>query len=105
MEVSLDRLGMTSCGETPKLRCLRHSYIDSAQVGSIVAFRQSSFSVKSAKIVKKSTRDRKFLVRTKYGSEFFIDFDDVVWVKTANWWPKWVFNLLKGIEESDEAET
>lgn len=94
MEASLDRISSRP----------RSSYINNAQVGSIIAFYLPDSSVKSAGIVKKSTRERKFLVRTKYGSKFLISFDDVVWVKTTSWWPKWVYNLLKGIEESDGAE-
>lgn len=94
MEASLDRASNR----------LRSDYVDDAQVGSIIAFYLPDSSVKSARIVKKSTRERKFLVRTKYGSKFLISFDDVVWVKITDWWPKWVYNLLKGIEESDGAE-
>lgn len=93
MEVSFDRASDR----------LRSDYVDNAQVGSIIAFHLPDNSVKSARIVKKSTMERKFLVRTKYGSKFLTSFDDVVWVKTTDWWPKWVYNLLKGIEESDEA--
>ena len=94
MEASLDRISSRP----------RSSYIDNAQVGSIIAFYLPDSSVKSARIVKKSTRERKFLVQTKYGSKFLTSFDDVVWVKTTDWWPKWVYNLLKGIEESDGTE-
>lgn len=93
MEASLDRISSRP----------RSSYINNAQVGSIVAFYLPDSSVKSARIVKKSTKEQKFLVQMKYGSKFLIDFDDVVWVKITDWWPKWVYNLLKGIEESDGA--
>lgn len=94
MEVSLDRISSRP----------QSSYINNAQVGSIVAFYRPDSSVKSARIVKKSTKEQKFLVQMKYGSKFLISFDDIVWVKTTSWWPKWVYNLLKGIEESDGAE-
>ena len=75
----------------------RVKYIESATVGTLVAFRLSNGRVKSAKIVKKSTSKRKFMVETKYGAQFIISFDDVVWVKTGTRWPKHVYNLMKGI--------
>lgn len=103
MEASLDRLDAADYREISESRHFRYDYVDNAQVGNIVAFRRPGSSVKSARIVKKSTRDKKFLVQMKYGDKLLIDFDDVVWVKTIDWWPKWVYNLLKGIEESDEA--
>lgn len=103
MEASLDRLDAIDCREAPESRRFRYDYVDNAQIGNIIAFRRLGSSVKSARIIKKSTKDRKFLVQMKYGAKLLIDFDDVVWVKTIDWWPKWVYNLLKGIEESDEA--
>ena len=54
-------------------------------------------NTKVKKIVKRSTPKRRFLVETKYGAQFIISFDDVVWVKTGTRWPKHVYNLMKGI--------
>lgn len=70
-------------------------YIDEVSVGDIVAFRTSNFSVKSAKVVRKSSADKKLLLETKYGKQFFIDFNDVLWVNTNGYWPKWVYSLMK----------
>lgn len=70
-------------------------YIDKASAGDIVAFRTSNFSVKSAKVVRKSSTDKKLLLETKYGKQFFIDFNDVLWVNTNGYWPKWIYNLMK----------
>ena len=75
----------------------REAYVDSAKVDMIVAFKLTNGKVKSAKIVKRSTPKRRFLVETKYGAQFIISFDDVVWVKTGTRWPKHVYNLMKGI--------
>lgn len=74
------------------------SYVNEAEIGMLVAFRTDKAKVKSAKIVKKSSADQKLLVETKYGAQFLIDFSDVVWVNTTGRWPRWVFNLMKGIE-------
>lgn len=75
----------------------REAYVDSAKVDMIVAFKLTNGKVKSAKIIKRSTPKRRFLVETKYGAQFIISFDDVVWVKTGTRWPKHVYNLMKGI--------
>ena len=75
------------------------SYVDEADVGMLVAFRTDKAKVKSAKIVKKSTADKKLLLETKYGAQFLVDFSDVLWVNTTGRWPRWVFNLMKGIED------
>ena len=79
----------------------REAYVDSAKVDMIVAFKLPNGKVKSAKIVKRSTPKRRFLVETKYGAQFVISFDDVVWVKTGTRWPKHVYNLMKGIGDSN----
>jgi hypothetical protein len=79
-------------------------YANDIRVGTIVAYRQSDFTVKSAKVIRKSTKNRKLMVQMKFGMEKLIDFDDVVWVKTTERWPKWVFNLLKGAADEAEAK-
>ncbi len=78
-------------------------YLDDVTPGAIVAFRRPDLTVKSAKVVRKSTSDKKLLVQMKFGANKVINYSDVIWVKTTERWPKWVFNLLKGIEE-DGAE-
>lgn len=79
----------------------RVKYVESATVGTLVAFRLSNGRVKSAKIVKKSTSKRKFMVETKYGAQFIVSYDDVIWVKTGTRWPKGVYNLMKGFGDTD----
>ena len=74
------------------------SYIDKADVGMLVAFRTDKMKVKSAKIVKKSSKDKKLLLETKYGAQFLADYNDIVWVNTTGRWPRWVFKLMKGLE-------
>ena len=82
-------------------------YIEGAKVGTLVAFKSDTGKVKSAMIVKRSTKNRKFKLETRYGAQFIVSFDDVVWVRTNKRWPKGVYQLLKGIDESevnDDAE-
>lgn len=79
------------------------SYVENINIGTIVAFRLSNGKVKSAKVVRKSTKNRKLKLETDYGAEYIISFDDVIWVRTGKRWPKGVYKLLKGISgESDE---
>lgn len=75
------------------------SYIESAQVGTLVAFKLPGGRVKSAKIVKKSTKNRKFKLETDYGAWYIVPFDDIIWVRTGKRWPRGVYRLLKGLEE------
>ena len=72
-------------------------------VGTLVAFKTNG-KVKSAKIIKKSTKNELALVETKVGKQYRINYDDIVWVKTGKRWPRGVYNLLKGIEVLKDAE-
>ncbi|MDE7431735.1 MAG: hypothetical protein K2N34_07470 [Lachnospiraceae bacterium] len=74
----------------------KKKYVEQAKVGTIVALKLSSGKVISASITKKSTKGRKFMVETKYGMEYKISFDDVLWVRTNNKrWPKGIYQLFK----------
>ena len=73
-------------------------YIESAQVGALVAFRLANGKVKSAKVVKKSTKNRRFMLETEYGAQYIVSYDDIVWVRTTKRWPLGVYRLLKGLD-------
>lgn len=81
------------------------SYIEKIEIGTIVAFRLSNGKVKSAKVVRKSTKNRKLKLETDYGAEYIISYDDVVWVRTGKRWPKGVYKLLKGINTNEERKS
>lgn len=78
-------------------------YIEQAAIGTIIAFRLPNGKVKSAKIIKKSTKNRRFMVETEYNAQYVVDYDNVVWVRTGNRWPRGVYKLLKGLV-GDEKE-
>lgn len=80
------------------------SYIENIDIGTIVAFRLSSGKVKSAKVVRKSTKNRKLKLETDYGAEYIVSYDDIVWVRTGKRWPKGVYKLLKGQVDSNGKE-
>lgn len=84
--------------------CRHHEYVDSVTVGSIVAYYCSPGKARSAKVVKKSISSKKLLVETKYGMREIVDFKSVLWVNTNDKWPRWVFNLLKGVPDGEEQE-
>lgn len=80
------------------------SYIENIDIGTIVAFRLSGGKVKSAKVTKKSTKNRKLKLETDYGAEYIVSFDDIIWVRTGKRWPRGVYKLLKGQVDSNGKE-
>lgn len=89
--------------EAAKL-AMRAKYIEEAKVGTIIAFRLESGKVISAMIVKKSAKNRKFKVETKYGAEHIVLFDEILWVRTNKRWPKFIYNLFKENVKSQEVD-
>lgn len=81
------------------------SYIENIDIGTIIAFRLSNGKVKSAKVTRKSTKNRKLKLETDYGAEYIISYDDVIWVRTGKRWPKGVYKLLKGQVDANGKET
>lgn len=79
----------------------RKEYIENVKIGTLVAFKSITGKVKSAKVVKRSSKNRKLKVETKYGAEFVISYDDVIWVRTNKRWPKGVYQLLKGVTNDE----
>lgn len=77
-------------------------YIESAPVGTLVAFRLPNGKVKSAKIVNRSAKSQKLKLETSYGKQFVIPYIDVIWVKSTDKWPKGVYRQLKGIVEEGD---
>lgn len=75
-------------------------YIENAKVNTVVAFRLPNGKVKSAKIVKRSTINRKFMLETEYGAQYVVPFNNIIWVKTGKKWPRGVYKLLKGMVDS-----
>ena len=83
----------------------RHTqHVGAATVGTIIAFRKSNGKVKSAKIVKKSTKNERFMVETSYGAQYVVPYKDVIWVRIGQRWPKGIYNLLKGVVTDGKAE-
>lgn len=79
-------------------------YIENIEIGTFVAFRLSNGKVESAKVTRKSTKNRKLKLETDYGAECIVSFDDIVWVRTGKHWPRGVYKLLKELVDDNDKE-
>lgn len=79
-------------------------YIENVDIGAIVAFKLSNGKVKSAKVARKSTKNRKLKLETDYGAEYIVSYDDIIWVRTGKRWPRGVYKLLKGLVDANGKE-
>lgn len=80
------------------------SYVENIKVGVLVAFKLSNGKVKSAKVAKKSSSKRKLLLETEYGKTYIVPYEDIIWVRTGNRWPKGVYKLLKGLDDENDGK-
>lgn len=76
--------------------------VEGIEIGALVAFKLSNGKVKSAKVSRKSSKNKKLKVETEYGATYIIAFEDVIWVKSGKRWPRGVYMMLKGMSEEDE---
>lgn len=79
-------------------------YVENIEIGTIVAFRLSNGKVKSAKVMKKSTKNRKLMLETDYGAQYVVSYNAIVWVRTGKRWPRGVYKLLKGMVDDERKE-
>ena len=101
MNVTADESVVSQMAEEER-RKLRHAQaVENAEVGVIVAFLFDG-KCRSAKIIKKSTKNKIMLLQTSYGAEFKVPFDSIVWVKNGKRWPSGVYKMLKGIKDGEE---
>ena len=73
-------------------------YIENIEIGT------SNGKVKSAKVTRKSTKNRKLKLETDYGAEYIVSFDDILWVRTGKRWPRGIYKLLKGLVDENGKE-
>ena len=76
--------------------------IEAIEIGTLVAFKLSNGKVKSAKVVRKSSKNRKLKVETEYGASYIINYEDVIWVRSGKRWPRGVYMMLKGLVDDGE---
>ena len=81
-------------------------YIEKAELGSLIAFKDKRELVRTGKIIENNLDKRTITVQIKSGKNFYITYDDVIWVTTEDnkKWPKDVLNLLKESQRKIEKQ-
>ena len=77
-------------------------YLSSVEPGTLVAFKRNKEKdiAMSGKFI--SFDGSKVLIESKRGTQFKVNPENVIWVKTGARWPKWVFSLFN--KEESEVE-
>lgn len=75
-------------------------YLANAEVGTLVAFKRNSSKdiAMSGKFI--SLEHGKVTVESKKGTIFKLNPENIIWVKTGERWPKWVFSLFNNSKEA-----
>ena len=92
---------VNACDTKEKKVKQKMDFIENVKIGTLVAFRLQNGKVKSAKVEKRSTKNRKLKLVTSYGAEYIVPYESIIWVRTGTRWPKGVYNLLKGISNEE----
>lgn len=84
----------------------KQRYIETAEIGSLVAFRVPGKpdKVDSAKIINRSSKRAVIKVENKQGENYVVPYEDVLWVRTGLRWPKGVYELLTKGRRKNEAK-
>ena len=76
----------------------RDFYLKSISVGNIVAFKNCD-KMFSGKVI--AIEKAKLTIQTKNGSIYYINVNDVAWVKNGSNWPVGIYNALKLSKEKE----
>ena len=70
----------------------RKKYLDTLSIGNIVAFKNGNnmFSGMVVEIVNKYAT-----IQTPNGSIYYVNIQDIAWIKNGSRWPVGIFNALK----------
>ena len=84
----------------------KKQYVESAEVGTIIAFRDKKGRTRSGKISENNKEKESLTVELRSGRKFFIAYADVLWVTSEDnkRWPKEILKLLKESQREIEAE-
>lgn len=82
----------------------KDNHIDSAPLGSIVAFNAPEGKTISAMIVARSKPRKMLKLCTSYGKEYIVPYDTVIWVKNhkTDRWPKGVLMVFNGNKRNEK---
>ena len=80
-------------------------YLNNAEVGTLVAFKRNSSKdiAMSGKFVGFDANG-KVIVESKKGTKFTISPENIIWVKTGDRWPKWVFAMFNSGTKEGESD-
>ena len=70
----------------------REEYLSTLSVGNIIAFKEQDdmYSGKVEEILGDI-----YMIKTKNGSVYYVNIDNIIWIKNGSHWPKGIFNALK----------
>lgn len=80
---------------------IKENKINEAEQGALVAYRDVFGNVKSAAIESRNKKKKMLKLKTKYGMEFIVKYEDIVWVKDRKFWPKKVYMAFKNLTEEE----
>ena len=85
-------------------------YIDELEPGVLVAFYDNKGKPRTGKFVNRSSKKKIIKLVTEFGWEFIVPYENVLWIRFGNRWPKGVYKILKeynknGKETSDNKTT
>lgn len=83
----------------------RSDLIEKAEVGTLIAFYDEKGKPRTAALVNRSSKKKVVKLVTEFEREFIIPYDNVIWIKKGNRWPRGVYNLLKGYKTNGVKET
>lgn len=78
----------------------KEEYIDNAEPGTLIAFYDLKGKPRTAALVNRSSKRRLVKLVTEFNWEFTVPYENVLWVRRGNRWPKGVYNLLKGYNKN-----
>lgn len=83
----------------------RSDLIEKADVGTLIAFYDEKGKPRTAALVNRSSKKKVVKLVTEFEREFIVPYDNVIWIKKGNRWPRGVYNLLKGYKTNGVKET
>lgn len=89
---------------TQKVTKVTDDYLRNIQPGTLVAFKRNSKELAmSGKFVSLDKHNNNVVcIMSKKGTMFKIQKSNILWVKTGNRWPRWVYNLFNNKETKSE---
>lgn len=75
----------------------REEYLSTLSVGNIIAFKEQDdmYSGKVEEILGDI-----YMIKTKNGSVYYVNIDNIIWIKNGSHWPKGIFNALKATKNN-----